>query len=129
MIQGMVDRKNEEAAAENTQQAYCQEENQKTNEKMDELSSAKEGLSAKIDKKQSQATTMKSEAAALQSELTDLVESQAGMDETRQEEKAISQMDDAAGRPAHGPEGAGRVLLRQFERVLAAAEPGLGGGP
>ncbi|CAL1141880.1 unnamed protein product [Cladocopium goreaui] len=101
-----------QAAADATKKAYCDEEQTKTNApweyleemeheinkskngdaKLEELTGTKESLSVKaawvVDKKSSEAETLKSEAATLQRELADLSKLQIEMDETRREESA-----------------------------------------
>lgn len=86
LIQNMIDSRKEEAAADQTKKAYCDEEKAKTKEKVDDLTSTKEKLSAKVDKKSSESETLKSEAATLQRELAELAQLQIEMDETRKEE-------------------------------------------
>jgi len=86
LIQNMIDSRKEEAAADQTKKAYCDEEKAKTKDKVDDLTSTKEKLSAKVDKKSSESETLKSEAATLQRELAELAQLQIEMDETRKEE-------------------------------------------
>lgn len=88
LIQNMITSRKEEAAADATKKAYCDEEQTKTNAKLEELTGTKESLSVKVDKKSSEAETLKSEAATLQRELADLSKLQIEMDETRREESA-----------------------------------------
>eukprot|EP00933_Yihiella_yeosuensis_P035539 TRINITY_DN290_c0_g2_i1.p1 TRINITY_DN290_c0_g2~~TRINITY_DN290_c0_g2_i1.p1 ORF type:complete len:692 (+),score=277.94 TRINITY_DN290_c0_g2_i1:102-2177(+) len=88
VIAKMVKDKKEQAAADATKKAYCDTEKAKTKEKLDELTSNHEKLSANIDKKTSEAATLKSDSETLAQELTDLVKLQAEMDDTRQEERA-----------------------------------------
>ena len=88
LIQNMITSRKEEAAADETKKAYCDEEQTKTNAKLEELTGAKESLSVKVDKKSSEADTLKSEAATLQKELAELTQLQIEMDETRREESA-----------------------------------------
>mmetsp|Transcript_32318 Transcript_32318/g.58656 ORF Transcript_32318/g.58656 Transcript_32318/m.58656 type:complete len:651 (-) Transcript_32318:85-2037(-) len=88
LITDMITSRKETAAAEETKKAYCEEEKSKTNEKVSELTSAKDMLSAKKDKKQSQATTMKSEAEKLHKDLAEMAETKADMDASRIEERA-----------------------------------------
>eukprot|EP00439_Symbiodinium_sp_Y106_P020824 s480_g2.t1 len=72
LIQNMIDSRKEEAAADQTKKAYCDEEKAKTKDK--------------VDKKSSESETLKSEAATLQRELAELAQLQIEMDETRKEE-------------------------------------------
>ncbi|CAE7226548.1 unnamed protein product, partial [Symbiodinium pilosum] len=88
LIQNMIDNRKEEAAADETKKAYCDEEKAKTKEKVDDLTSTQDKLSAKVDKKTSESETLKSEAATLQRELAELAQLQIEMDETRKEESA-----------------------------------------
>ena len=89
MIENMIASKKKEAAAEQTKKAYCEEEQGKTKAKLDELSSKKDSLGAKLDKKTSESEILKSEAAKLQKELSDLSQLQVEMDEQRQEEALL----------------------------------------
>mmetsp|Transcript_3979 Transcript_3979/g.6567 ORF Transcript_3979/g.6567 Transcript_3979/m.6567 type:complete len:669 (+) Transcript_3979:60-2066(+) len=88
LIQNMITSRKEEAAADATKKAYCDEEQTKTKAKLEELTGTKESLSVKVDKKTSEAETLKSEAATLQRELADLSKLQIEMDKTRREESA-----------------------------------------
>ncbi|CAE7444786.1 unnamed protein product, partial [Symbiodinium necroappetens] len=47
----MIDSRKEEAAADQTKKAYCDEEKAKTKEKVDDLTSTKEKLSAKAEER------------------------------------------------------------------------------
>lgn len=87
MIENMIASKKKEAASEQTKKAYCDEEQSKTKAKLEELSSKKDTLGAKVDKKTSESETLKREALTLQKELGELSELQVEMDERRQEEE------------------------------------------
>ena len=87
MIETMIASKKKEAASEQTKKAYCDEEQSKTKAKLDELTSTKDSLGAKVDKKVSESETLKREAVTLQKELGELSELQVEMDERRQEEE------------------------------------------
>lgn len=90
MIENMIASKKKEAASEQTKKAYCDEEQSKTKAKLEELSSKKDTLGAKVDKKTSESETLKREALTLQKELGELSELQVEMDERRQEEEATT---------------------------------------
>lgn len=87
MIENMIASKKKEAASEQTKKAYCDDEQSKTKAKLEELSSKKDTLGAKVDKKTSESETLKREALTLQKELGELSELQVEMDERRQEEE------------------------------------------
>ena len=78
MIENMIASKKKEAASEQTKKAYCDEEQSKTKAKLEELSSKKDTLGAKVDKKTSESETLKREALTLQKELGELSELQVG---------------------------------------------------
>lgn len=88
LITDMISSREKAGQAEETKKAYCEEETSKTKSKLADLTSARDTLSAKKDKKQSQATTMKAEAEKLHKELTEMAETKVEMDETRKEESA-----------------------------------------
>eukprot|EP00931_Biecheleriopsis_adriatica_P032598 TRINITY_DN19010_c1_g1_i2.p1 TRINITY_DN19010_c1_g1~~TRINITY_DN19010_c1_g1_i2.p1 ORF type:complete len:508 (-),score=179.79 TRINITY_DN19010_c1_g1_i2:549-2072(-) len=65
LISNMIKQRQDLAAAETTKKAYCEEETQKTKDKLDMLSDSKDKLNAKMDKKAAEAETLKTEAATL----------------------------------------------------------------
>eukprot|EP00933_Yihiella_yeosuensis_P042498 TRINITY_DN370_c0_g2_i1.p1 TRINITY_DN370_c0_g2~~TRINITY_DN370_c0_g2_i1.p1 ORF type:complete len:688 (+),score=251.63 TRINITY_DN370_c0_g2_i1:63-2126(+) len=89
LISKMISDKKAQAQKDSTKKAYCETEKAKTKEKLDDLATSNDKLGAKIDKKVSEAATMKSEAETLASELIALVKQQSEMDATRKAEKEV----------------------------------------
>merc|ERR550537_770969 len=89
LINDMIDKLEEEAEADATENAYCTKELSESNAKKDELQTAVDKLSTKIDQQTAKATKLKEEVAVLEKELAELATSQAKMDQMRQEESAL----------------------------------------
>eukprot|EP00913_Durusdinium_trenchii_P017319 g16287.t1 len=60
LIDQMITTRKEEAAADETKKAYCDKEQSETKAKLEDLSSKKETLSVKVDKKSTESETLKS---------------------------------------------------------------------
>merc|ERR1719379_787799 len=88
LIQDMIDKLMQEAAAEATEKAFCDEEMAKTEEKKGDLEADIAKLTAKIDMASARSAKLKEEVKTLQAELAALAKLQAEMDKTRQEENA-----------------------------------------
>jgi len=86
LISGMIEKRKEQALKEETKKAYCEEETAKTKEKVADLTDSKDTFVAKVEKKESQATSLKSESDKLLKELSDMAEDEAEMTATRKEE-------------------------------------------
>merc|ERR1719487_1421904 len=86
LIKDMIERLLNEAQAEASHKAYCDEEMAQTQNKKDDLEETMGKLSTKIDKMTSQIAQLKEEVAALQEELAQLAKAQAEMDALRQKE-------------------------------------------
>jgi len=100
LISGMIEKREQQALKEETKKAYCQEETAKTKEKVADLTDSKDTLVAKVEKKESEATSLKSESDKLLKELNDMAENEAEMTATRKEERetfAVAKKDLEAG--------------------------------
>jgi len=100
LINGMIEKRKEQALKEETKKAYCEEETTKTKEKVADLTDSKDTFVAKIEKKESEATSLKSESDRLLKELSDMAENEAEMTATRKEESetfAVAKKDLEAG--------------------------------
>lgn len=86
MISEMIARLEEQAGSEASHKAYCDKEMGNTQEKIDELTSNSDSLTAKLDKKKALAVGLKEEVRELQGELAQLAKSQASMDAARSAE-------------------------------------------
>lgn len=84
----MISKLEEEAAAEATEKAYCDEEMGKTETKKGELDSVVEKLTTKIDQDSARSAELKGEVKELQQTLAALASEQAEMDKMRQETHA-----------------------------------------
>merc|ERR1719335_1738598 len=88
LITDMITKLMNEAAAEASEKAYCDEEMAKTKAKKEELTDDIEKLTSKIDSDTAASEQLKEEVAALQKALADLAEEQAEMDKIREETHA-----------------------------------------
>merc|ERR1719356_2257656 len=88
LIESMISKLEEEAKAEATEKAYCDEEMAKTEAKRSELMDDVAKVSAKIDQAKSKSAALSADIKQLEAELAALMKSQAEMDKIRQEENA-----------------------------------------
>jgi len=86
LITDMLTKLEEDAQADASHKAYCDEEMAKTADKKEELSNAVEKLVTKIDKAASMSAKLKEESAGLQAELSAMAKAQYEMDAARQDE-------------------------------------------
>mmetsp|Transcript_45171 Transcript_45171/g.98246 ORF Transcript_45171/g.98246 Transcript_45171/m.98246 type:complete len:726 (+) Transcript_45171:36-2213(+) len=86
LIAEMIERLESEGASEADHKAYCDKETATTKQKIDDLTSAMEGLKAKMDKKKALSVTLKGEVQELNSELGEILKSQSAMDRARASE-------------------------------------------
>merc|ERR1719329_1825258 len=84
----MISKLEQEAEADATEKAYCDEELAKTEAKKQELDSEIESLSTKIDRAASKSASLKEEVKEAQAELAAVAKEQAEMDTLRQEQNA-----------------------------------------
>merc|ERR1719272_2609745 len=90
LISTMISKLENEANAEATEKAYCDQEMSKTENKKSELDDSIEKLSTKIEKMASKSGGLKEEVTELNSELADLAKETAEMDSLRISESAAS---------------------------------------
>jgi len=88
LIESMISKLEEEAIAEATEKAYCDEEMAKTEAKRSELMDDVSKVSAKLDQATSKTATLTAEIKQLEAELAALAKQQAEMNKIRQEENA-----------------------------------------
>jgi hypothetical protein len=88
LITDMITKLMNEAAAEASEKAYCDEEMAKTKAKKEELTDDIEKLTTKIDSDSSASERLKAEVKDLQKALADLADQQAEMDKVREETHA-----------------------------------------
>ena len=88
LIESMIAKLEEEAKAEATEKAYCDEEMAKTEAKRSELMDDVSKVSAKLDQATSKTATLTAEIKQLEAELAELAKQQAEMNKIRQEENA-----------------------------------------
>jgi len=86
LITDMLSKLEEDAAADASHKAYCDEEMAKTAAKKEELSAAVDKLVTKIDKSASSSAKLKEEVAGLQQELSAMAKAKYEMDTARQDE-------------------------------------------
>lgn len=128
LISDMLEKLENEAAADATQKAYCDKEMAESNDKKDELTTDIAKLSTKIDQMSSRSAHLKGEVVALQKALAELAASQAEMNKMRQEEKAIYEKNKPE--MEQGLEGIKMALkvLRDYYAGDAAHEAASGAG-
>jgi len=129
LINEMIAKLMDEAAAEASHKAYCDEEMAKTKAKKEELQADIEKLTAKIDKASARSADLKVEVKELQKELADLQQMQSEMDKAREDGNAafkIAQADLTQG--LEGVRGALEVLrdYYQADAALLQQAGGLG---
>jgi len=88
LIEDMIAKLQEEAGAEATEKAYCDEQMAKTEEKKAELDATIAKLTTKIDQDAARSAELKEEVKELQAELAALAKQQAEMDKIRTETHA-----------------------------------------
>jgi len=86
LIEDMISKLQEEAGAEATEKAYCDEQIAKTEEKKAELDATISKLTTKIDQDSAKSATLKEEVQELQAELAALAKNQAEMGKIRTEQ-------------------------------------------
>jgi len=84
LISDLIAKLQDEASAESSEKAFCDEEVAKTDAKKSELNAEIAALTSKIDTASSKSTKLKGEVKELQAELADLAKSQAEATEMRQ---------------------------------------------
>jgi len=88
LISDMIDKLENEAAADATEKAYCDKELHETNVKKTAKTAEIAKQTTRIDQSAAKSATLKEEVATLQKELANLAKSQSEMDKMRAEEKA-----------------------------------------
>jgi len=88
LITDMIKKLEEEAAAEASKKAYCDEEMSKTEEKKGDLEAVVAKLTSKINQDSARSAELKAEVKELQASLAALASEQAEMDKMRQEAHA-----------------------------------------
>jgi len=88
LISDMITKLEQEAEADATEKAYCDEELAKTEAKKQELDSEIDALSTKIDRAASKSAALKEDVKEAQQELAAIAKEQAEMDKLRQEQNA-----------------------------------------
>merc|ERR1719456_1915855 len=84
LIEEMIAKLMDEAAAEASHKAYCDEEMAKTKAKKEELQADIEKLTSKIDTASARSAGLKEDVKELQKELADLQQMQSEMDKARE---------------------------------------------
>merc|ERR1740117_1948806 len=124
----MLDRLESEAAADATQEAYCDKEMAESHEKEEDMKSQIAKLSTKLDQMSSRSAKLKEEVAGLQKALAQLAGTQAEMDKLRREEHTLF----SANKPEmeQGLEGIKTALqvLREYYAKDAAHSAADGAG-
>jgi len=88
LIEDMITKLQDEAGAEATEKAYCDEQTAKTEEKKAQLDAEIAKLTTKIDQSSARSAALKEQVQELQAELAALAKQQAEMDKIRQETHA-----------------------------------------
>jgi len=88
LIEDMITKLQDEAGAEATEKAYCDEQTAKTEEKKAQLDAEIAKLTTKIDQSSARSAELKEQVQELQAELAALAKQQAEMDKIRQETHA-----------------------------------------
>jgi len=88
LISDMITKLEQEAEADATEKAYCDEELAKTEAKKQELDGEIDALSTKIDRAASKSAALKEDVKEAQQELAAVAKEQAEMDKLRQEQNA-----------------------------------------
>jgi len=124
LITDMITKLMNEAAAEASEKAYCDEEMAKTKAKKEELTDDIEKLNVKIDSDSSASERLKAEVKALQEALADLADTQAEMDKVREETHAAyvtAKADLEQG--IQGVQGALEVLRNYYQSEAFLQQP------
>jgi len=90
MTQDMIQKLEDEQAADATQEAFCQKEMKETKAKKEDKAADVEKLSVKKEQKEANSVKVKEEVVAIQKELTELAAAQVQMNQLRAEEKAAA---------------------------------------
>merc|ERR1719428_1132033 len=124
LITDMITKLMNEAAAEASEKAYCDEEMAKTKAKKEELTDDIEKLTSKIDSDTAASERLKAEVKDLQKALADLIDSQAEMDKVREETHAAfvaAKADLEQG--IEGVQGALEVLRNYYQSEAFLQQP------
>jgi len=120
LISDMIVKLEQEAEAEATEKAYCDEEMAKTEAKKAELDDDIAKLTSKIDKAASRSASLKEEVVGLEAELATIAKTQAEMDKIRGDQNAAYTK--AKSELTQGLEGVRKALevLRSYYGSAAA---------
>lgn len=121
LISDMITKLEQEAEADATEKAYCDEELAKTEAKKQELDGEIEALSTKIDRAASKSAALKEEVKEAQAELAALAKEQAEMDKLRQEQNADFKVAQSDLQLGLGGVQAALEKLREYYGGAAAA--------
>jgi len=87
MISDMIGKLEDAAGADAQKKVYCDKQIAETTEKKEENTDALEAITTNIDSATAKSAQLKEQLSVLQTEVSELINSQAGMDKLRQEEK------------------------------------------
>jgi len=87
LITEMITKLEQEAGSEASHKEYCDKEMAGTKEKLEDLTSTIDGLTAKVDKKAALSAKLKGEVQELEAELRELAKSEAEMNKVRSSEQ------------------------------------------